>query len=536
MLESFRLHFTHGTPVSKGLECRPPLPIVLRYGGSRELDSPTPVDENNIMMVLQHTDRVVSINLTISRSLLEKLHAIERPFPELEDLVLLSQHNKLLTLPNAFRWGLRLRRLHSTGVVFPSLLQLLSSSRNLVDLHLHKVLDPSLISPIVLIVLLSGMTQLRSFSLHFFSDYDYPDPLPAPPGKRVVLPVLSHLDFRGNVEYLESLVTGIDAPRLGHIEVAFSNVGTPELSKLSKFIDKIGIHRSHRRAVILSSDSAVSISLIQTRAPTCLTLQLFCKTLDLQLSSISRICIHLSAFLLDVEDLRINVRRQSRWEEDSLSIEQWLEPINLFTGVKWFHVAGNLSTQIVRALQQREKAALSALQRLYIPQPGPRHPPLREAVVSFMVLRRLSGYPIGVEYGRLSRVNELELRETGTMHSPCLPQFANSFGVGPFSQQTTIETLSNDVLLPIFRHYLDATPRLWHTLACVCQGWRHIIFTSPLSLSIRLYCTYGTPVLKTLDCLPALPIIVQYGGSSYLDPPSPEDDDNIVSNLVVLAP
>jgi hypothetical protein len=161
-----------------------------------------------------------------------------------------------------------------------------------------------------------------------------PDPLPAPPGKRVVLPVLSHLDFRGNVEYLESLVTGIDAPRLGHIEVAFSNVDTPELSKLSKFIDKIGIHRSHRRAVILSSDSAISISLIQTRAPTCLTLQLFCKTLDLQLSSISRICIHLSAFLLDVEDLHINVRRQSRWEEDSLSIEQWLEPINLFTGVK----------------------------------------------------------------------------------------------------------------------------------------------------------------------------------------------------------
>jgi hypothetical protein len=415
MFESFRLQFTHGTPVSKSLECRPPLPIVLRYGGSRELDPPTPEDGNNIMTALQQTDRVVSISLTISRFLLEKLHAIERPFLELEDLVLLSQDEERLTLPSAFRGGSRLRSLRLTGIVFPSLFQLLHSSRNLVDLHLHKVLDPWLLSPEVLTNLLSGMTQLQSLSLHDPSNYD--TTFSVPPGERVVLPVLSHLDFRGNAGYLASLVTRIDAPRLGHIEVAFPDVETSELLVLSEFIDRIGIHRSHRRAVILSSDGAISISLIQTRAPTCLTLQLFCKTLDLQLSSISRICIHLSAFLLDVEDLRINVRRRSRREAGHYS-EQWLEPISLFTGVKWFHVAGNLSTQIVRALQQPENAALSALQGLYIPQPGPRHAPLREAVVSFMALRRLSGHPIGVEYERLSYINEL--RETGTMHAPCL--------------------------------------------------------------------------------------------------------------------
>jgi hypothetical protein len=49
------------------------------------------------------------------------------------------------------------------------------------------------------------------------------------------------------------------------------------------------------------------------------------------------------------------------------------------------------------------EAALSALQKLYIPQPGPRHAPLREAVVSFMISRRLSGHPIEVEYERLSQ-------------------------------------------------------------------------------------------------------------------------------------
>jgi hypothetical protein len=390
------------------------LPIVLRYGGSRELDPPTPGDENNIIAALRQTDRVVSISLTISRSLLEKLHAIERPFPELEDLVLLSQDDELLTLPNAFRWGSRLRCLRLTGIVFPPLLQLLHSSRNLVDLHLHRVLDYRHFSPKVLTNLLSGMTQLRSLSLHILSTTHAPS---APPAKRVILPALIHLGFRGNTEYLAGLVTRIDAPRLGHIDVAFSTVKTSELSVLGEFIDRIGIHRSHRRADIVSSDSAISISLIRTGTPEYLQLQLSCPSLDLQLSSIARICVQFSAFLFDVEDLRICVTRQSR-REAGLNSEQWLEPINFFKGVKWLHVAGNLSAQIVRALQQPENAALSALQGLYILQPGPRHAPLREAVVSFMTLRRLFGHPIEVEYERLSRNNEL--RETGKLYAPCL--------------------------------------------------------------------------------------------------------------------
>ncbi len=94
-----------------------------------------------------------------------------------------------------------------------------------------------------------------------------------------------------------------------------------------------------------------------------------------------------------------------------------------------------------------------------------------------------------------------------------------------------IKMLSDDILLNIFRHSLDSTARFWPTLACVCQRWRQIIFTSPLGLNLRLYCTYGTPVFKTLDCWPAFPIIVQYGGFPNLDPPAPEDDDNIIAAL-----
>ena len=105
------------------------------------------------------------------------------------------------------------------------------------------------------------------------------------------------------------------------------------------------------------------------------------------------------------------------------------------------------------------------------------------------------------------------------------PHLADSFGL------LTIERLSDDILLNIFRHYVNVTPRIWAILAWVCQRWRHVIFTSPLGLNLRLYCTYGTPVSDALHIWPAFPIIVQYGGIPNLDPPTPGDDDNIIAAL-----
>ena len=94
-----------------------------------------------------------------------------------------------------------------------------------------------------------------------------------------------------------------------------------------------------------------------------------------------------------------------------------------------------------------------------------------------------------------------------------------------------IEMLPDDILLNIFRHCLGTTPRFWPTLTCVCQRWRQIVHTSPLGLNLHLYCTHGTPVLKSLDCWLALPIILHYGGVPNLDPPALEDDNNIIAAL-----
>ena len=95
-----------------------------------------------------------------------------------------------------------------------------------------------------------------------------------------------------------------------------------------------------------------------------------------------------------------------------------------------------------------------------------------------------------------------------------------------------IETpLSNDILLIILHHYLDASAPFWFKLAHVCRTWRQIIFASPLGLRLRLHCTYGTPVLKNLDSWPFFPLVLDYRGFPTLRHPSPEDEDNIMAAL-----
>ena len=91
--------------------------------------------------------------------------------------------------------------------------------------------------------------------------------------------------------------------------------------------------------------------------------------------------------------------------------------------------------------------------------------------------------------------------------------------------------LSDEVLLNVFRYYVDTSPHFWPRLVHVCRSWRRVVFTSQRALHLQLFCTHGTPVLKTLECWPSLPIVVEYGGSAALNPPAPEDDDNIMAGL-----
>ena len=423
-----RLFCTHGTPVQRSLDCWPALPIVVQYGGSLELDPPAPEDEENIMAALKQSNRVISINLIVTTPLQERLSTIESPFSELEDLVLLS-HNSVrrLTHPSGFRpgqWGTRLRSLHLTRIDFLELPQILYSSRDLVDLQLHEVIYSSQYSTEVLMNAFSGMTQLRSLSLHILPPSGYNHLLIfLPPKKRVALPSLTRFDFQGISDFLKGLVAGIDAPRLKDIEVTCTNKSIPDshLSVLFGFIDRIKMHKSPRRADILSSEHNITISLTQPRVRTCLRLRLLCgEPLTVQLSSMAQICIQFSALLFNVEDLRINAKQLSR--QGGPYNESWLETVNIFIGGKWLKVSGNLSNDVVNSLHPQHSTSRwreSVLPALHVLQPEPFHASLGEAIVSLMIPWcmpwRPFGHLIAVEGEQV--LHPGELRSTGTVYN-----------------------------------------------------------------------------------------------------------------------
>ena len=345
-----RLFFTHGTPVQKTLHLWPALPIVVEYGGLPTLDPPVLEDEDNIIAALKHSDRVISISLTVTRSLMAKLSAIEKPFSQLENLVLLSQDGFPLILPITFRWGQCLRRLHSTGVEFSAHLQPLylgssqGSSTNLIDLQLHGASLHWEISPIILKNVLSETTQLRSLSLHLRFTTNYYFPLP-PYGERAVLPALTHLNFQGSMAYLEGILVIIDAPSLEDIDITSDNPFLA-LPKFKDFVDRIEMHGSHIGAHILSSSPTISISLTQPGAPACLKLQALCKPFHTQISSTAQFCLDFSPLHFNDEgDLHISTTGPPVRTNGSHNRE-WVELLNKFTGKILFHLDMNHSISV----------------------------------------------------------------------------------------------------------------------------------------------------------------------------------------------
>jgi hypothetical protein len=102
-----------------------------------------------------------------------------------------------------------------------------------------------------------------------------------------------------------------------------------------------------------------------------------------------------------------------------------------------------------------------------------------------------------------------------------------SSGVGPVSQRVTIESLPDNVLLEIFDLYIyfGFLCETWETLVHVCQRWRYVVFGSPIRLDLQIFCTGRTPVRKSLDIWPELPLNLK-----FLTEPD-DRSDNLVAIL-----
>jgi hypothetical protein len=399
-----RLFFTHGTPVLKSLDRWPPLPLAINYGGSRMLDPPAPEDEDNIIAALNQYDRVKLIGLTITNPLLGKLSTLSEPFSELEELDLLSQDNLQLTLPSAFRWGLRLRTLHMTRIAIPALPPLLSSSTDLVELQLHEVPKAGYFSPQVFANALSGASHLRSLSLHFlsFSPRQNYVGLPPPSGHRIVLPALECFKYRGISKYLDGFVARIDAPRLEDIDITFFSQPTMDASQLAQFIQRIGMPTQFSEADIQATAHAISISIKNSSASTPFRLKIPCKQLDWQLSSMAQVCDQFSALVFGVQHLFFITKGFPSGQVDA-DDEHWLQLIRSFCGARSLVIDGGLATGILCALRLADEGNTTdtvhpSLRNLCVREFGILDPPFWNAAQSLIASRVLSKHPIGLQF------------------------------------------------------------------------------------------------------------------------------------------
>ena len=115
----------------------------------------------------------------------------------------------------------------------------------------------------------------------------------------------------------------------------------------------------------------------------------------------------------------------------------------------------------------------------------------------------------------------------------CTESLLRLSGIGQLDQQVTIGTLPNDVILKIFKLFVDETyshfsaSEEWHTLVHVCRRWRNLTFSYPRHLNLQLICRPPKrSVREMLDIWPELPIYIH-----DFDYPTKDDGENVAAGL-----
>jgi hypothetical protein len=208
------------------------------------------------------------------------------------------------------------------------------------------------------------------------------------------------LEFKGTSEYLEDIVTRIEAPRLSNIAITFFNQLVFDTPQFSHFVSRTQIFETSNRAEISLSTSSASVGLFQQdgdRYLSVLQLNISCQASDWQLSSLSQVCTSSFPLSPTLERLEIHDNKQD-WHEDVEHV-QWLELLHEFVSVKDLVIHKQLVRLVAPALEElvgeRVLEVLPALQKFYLQGPRPSNP-VQEAIVKFIVARRVSGHPVTV--------------------------------------------------------------------------------------------------------------------------------------------
>ena len=345
---NLRLFCTSGT-LTDALDVWPPLPLVISDRGclTRRLD--------NTIALLEHNDRVCQINfmsIPSSPPFENVLEAMEKPFPELTDLVIWCYDIETMPLlPDSFLGGSapRLRNLSFNTIAFPGLPELLLSATQLVGLFLWDIPHSGYISPETIVAVLSTLVCLESLHLQFLSPRSRPDQatqhLRSP--THSALPVLTELRFKGVVEYSEDLVARVDVPQLSTLDITLLKQVVFDTPQLVEFICRTPQLKVLENARIVFDHDEARVTLSsETSDRREFSVEILCEGLDRQLSSLTQIFTS-SLPLSTLQDLYVSENQNSQldWEND-IEITAWLEMLHPFEPMRHMYAVVVVKTHV----------------------------------------------------------------------------------------------------------------------------------------------------------------------------------------------
>ena len=400
---NLRLYCKCNTLERNTLDIWPALPLVIQ--ADLNLLIPLLSDAGHIVAALGQRSRVCEVDLSLTGWLSEGvLAAMQVSFPELRVLKVRSDDEAPPVIPDSFLGGSAPRLLYFEldEVTFPELPKLHLSAPHLVTLTISYTHHSWHISSEAMVALLSGLSSLKTLSLEFESP-DSPqsqDPRRPPPSKRSVIPALTSFDFIGSIEYLENLVTFIDAPRLDSLLITFFDHITVEVvtQRLAQFIHRTPALLILDEAGVEFDDETVSVGYRTSKSGFDNILIKFCCRNPIgQLFFIEQICNSMHPLSM-VENLYIERQYQPFCDNDDIQGPMWLEFIVPSTAVKNLYISEEFTPAIAPALRElgggriADSEVLPSLQNIFVEPSGP----LQENIEQFVAARQLSGHPIAI--------------------------------------------------------------------------------------------------------------------------------------------
>jgi hypothetical protein len=397
---NLHLYCTPDTPARDKLDVWPALPLIVSDGASL-------FRMDNVIAALGQSNRVRQVDFYLTAQELEKVFAaMQVPFPELTDLRVASNLKRPPVIPDSFLGGSapRLRSFTLDTIPFPSpgLPNLLSSATHLVNLILSDIPRSGYIPPEEMVPLLSVLSSLRILYLEFNSP---PDRVSRnrPPPKRSILPALDEFRFMGVSEYLEELVTFIDAPQLDEMRIRFSMQLDFDCPRLAQFINRTPPLSTRNKARVQFGNWSNSVLLVRSRTLE-LEMEIAWREPDQQLKSIVQVCNSSLHPLSTVEDLYIERQhREIVWEEYTTAIEitLWLQLLIPYTSAKNLYISKEFAPGIAAALQDLVESTttevLPGLQNIFVEEfDSEPSGPFQEDIGQFITARQLSGHPVAI--------------------------------------------------------------------------------------------------------------------------------------------